>query len=141
MKKIFILLALIAYFLIGAYSVTRTKGSALTTAKAQSAESAAVIDFKLVTNQPEAMMKFYADAFGTDWQAVENGYQGQVLNAHVQLVTVKNKKPRRATLNLRANDLATQTNNLLAAGGSVKANGKSYVANDPDGNLIVLTRE
>ena len=141
-KKSFILLALIAYFVIGAYSVTRTKSSAFTAA--QSVEQAAAIDFKLVTNQQEVMMKFYSDAFGTDWQANENGYQGQVLNATVQLAAVKNKKPRRVTLALRTDEFDNLIELILDAGGNLQArtNGKakSYSVNDPDGNLIVLTQ-
>lgn len=150
MKKSFILLALVAYFVIGAYSVTRTKSSALTAAKAQSTENAATpaIDFKLITNQQEVMIKFYHDAFGTDWQANESGYQGQVLNATVQLIATKNKKLRRVTMPLRTADFANDFDGLieriLDAGGNLQARSsgkaKSYSVNDPDGNLIVLTQ-
>ena len=154
MKKSLILLALVAYFVIGAYSVTRTKGSGFNAANAQSAEKAAApaTDFKLVTNQQEVLMKFYSDAFGTDWQANESGYQGQVLNATVQLVPTKNKKPRRVTLALRTDDFANGFANdfnglierILDAGGNLQARAsgkmKSYSVNDPDGNLIVLTQ-
>ena len=146
MKKSLILLALTAYFVIGAYSVTRMKSSPL---PAQSTDEstlmATVSDFKLVTNQQEAMMKFYHEAFRTDWQASEDGYQGQVLNATVHVVATKNrKKLRRATLILETHDFDGLIQRILDAGGSLQARAKGkakgYAVNDPDGNLIVLTQ-
>jgi predicted enzyme related to lactoylglutathione lyase len=144
MKKIFILLAVIAYFVIGAYSVTRTKSSALTAANAQTvAEKSTASDFKLVTNQLETMMKFYHEAFGTDWQANQTGYRGQVLNANVQLAVIKNRKPHRVTVTLEVAEFDGLIERILDAGGNLQARGsgkaKSYSVNDPDGNLIVLT--
>ncbi len=143
MKKSLILLALVAYFVIGAYSVTRTKGSAFNAANAQpSNANLPAVQFRLFTQQPEALMKFYSAAFNTDWQAVEGSYQGEVLNATVQVIPTKTKnRTRRVTLPLRSDDLESHTSNLLTAGGSVRAQGASYVVNDPDGNLIVLGRQ
>ncbi len=143
MKKSFILLALIAYFVIGAYSVTRTKNAALNAVNAQSpATESTAAAFKLFTQQPEVLMKFYHEAFGTDWQVGENSYQGDVLNARVQIIPAKPKKrTRQATLYLLTNDLAALADNLLAAGGAFRTQGRSYLVNDPDGNLIVLSRQ
>ena len=142
MKKSFILLALVAYFVIGAYSVTRTKSAALNAVNAQSPAAENSVAFKLFTQQPEVLMKFYHEAFGTDWQATEDSYQGEVLNAKVQIIPAKTKKrARQATLYLLTNDVAALANNLLAAGGAVRTQGKNYLVNDPDGNLIVLSRQ
>ena len=146
MKKSFILLALIAYACVAVYSLTRMKHPGLSAINAQTSAPSATnaADFKLITTQQEVLLKFYRDAFGTEWQAVAGGYQGQALNAIVQVVETKSRKrARRVTLQLRADDLDAQVSDILAAGGTIKAqpqgSGKSFVVSDPDGNTIILS--
>lgn len=142
MKKLFIFFAIIAYAGVAVYSLTRLKPPL---SLAQAHEAMPTAQFKLLTGNQEALMQFYSDVFGTDWQAVEGGYEGQVLDTTVMIAATKTKRrTRRATLQLQTDDLEAVVTRVLDAGGNVKArNGgavKSFVATDPDGNAIVLTQ-
>jgi predicted enzyme related to lactoylglutathione lyase len=115
----------------------------LSLAQARADVTPAMAQFRLFTNQQETLMKFYSDVFGTDWQGVAGGYQGQVLNATILIAETK-KRLRRATMQLLTDDLETLVTRIIDAGGNVRARTgsatKSFVAHDPDGNVIVLTQ-
>jgi predicted enzyme related to lactoylglutathione lyase len=141
MKKLFLFFAIVAYAGVAVYSLTQMKPP-LSLAQAQANAALPTAQYKLFTSSQEVLMKFYSDVFGTDWQAVANGYQGEVLNVTVLIAETK-KRPRRTILQLQTDDLETLVTRIIDAGSNVKARtggaAKSFVANDPDGNVIVLT--